>query len=52
LNIIKAMTVSNKKAISFKLEDHKIVLQGTLPPHDIEFISLKGQKYKTEDYNL
>jgi hypothetical protein len=44
LKIIKAMTISNKKAISYKLEKGIIVLQGTLPPHDIEFISLNGQK--------
>lgn len=44
LKIIKAITVSNKKNLSYKLEEGKIVLQGTLPPHDIEFISLNGQK--------
>jgi hypothetical protein len=44
LKIIKAMTVSNKKNLSYKLEEGKIVLKGTLSPHEIEFISLNGQK--------
>ena len=38
------MTESNKKTISYKLEEGIIVLQGILPLHEIEFISLNGKK--------
>ncbi len=44
LKIIKAMTLSNKKYISFKLKDNLVVMHGALPPHEIEFISLDGIK--------
>jgi hypothetical protein len=44
VKIIKAMTISDKKDLSFKLKDNLVVMHGALPPHAIEFISLNGIK--------